>query len=241
MISQKIRKVASITGLLLGAFALSAIASDWGPAGCAAPGCNTGAPINVTITPQHKAGPLAVGKASDPTTGFDLDVVGVGFFGGVKVGGALEVIGNTKLKTLQIGDATPSGDKQVGYVLSKKDENGTVEWKASANLVGTIYSSADLDLNDANYNNKKCGDVGGICSLTQDLGTQGFCALTRQSVVVRPGGNFNDGDQVNCVVGSSAGRWTLSATRNSGNTDTRILCRASCFGGGAITATVVAN
>ncbi len=134
MNSQKIKKIASITGLFLGAFALSAVASNWGPAGCAAPGCNTGAPINVTITPQHKEGPLAVGKTSDPTTGFDLDVVGVGFFGGVKVGGALEVIGLTKLKTLQIGDATPSGDKQVGYVLSKKDENGTVEWKNSSSL-----------------------------------------------------------------------------------------------------------
>ncbi len=217
MISQKIRKVASITGLLLGAFALSAIASDWGPAGCAAPGCNTGAPINVTITPQHKAGPLAVGKASDPTTGFDLDVVGVGFFGGVKVGGALEVIGNTKLKTLQIGDATPSGDKQVGYVLSKKDENGTVEWKASANQSLTVSSVAEFEI--AVKRN------GGLQSTTTPVPYL-FCALSRvESEMGRV--NADPTSSGYCqVTKNTDGKWTVSGYLAN---DPNYVCKMTCF------------
>lgn len=219
MISQKISKIASITGLLLGAFALSAVASNWGPASCTAPGCNTKAPINVGPDAQTKKGPLAIGKSEElsPTTGFDLDVVGVGFFGGVKVGGALEVIGNTKLKTLQIGDVTSSGDKQIGYVLSKKDENGTVEWKASTNQSLTVSSVAEFEI-----------------AVKRNVGLQStitpvpylFCALSRvESEMGRVDAGKNSSGYCQ-VTKNTDGKWTVSGYLAD---DPDYVCKMTCF------------
>lgn len=88
------KKMAIISGLSLGAFALSALAAtSWTPATQNPPGGNTDAPINVGPSPQFKAGPLAVGslvvgKNSVPATGFDLDVDGFGLFTGLSVSGS---------------------------------------------------------------------------------------------------------------------------------------------------------
>jgi hypothetical protein len=80
MISLNLKRIAVIGGLFLGAFTLSAIAADWTPATCAAPGCNTEAPINVGTAEQYKVGPLAVGKSSKPVVGYDFEVDGLGIF-----------------------------------------------------------------------------------------------------------------------------------------------------------------
>ena len=84
-----IKKIATVSGLFLGAFVLSAIAANsWTPATQNPPDGNTDAPINVGVSPQFKTGPLAVGKTSVPATGFDLDVDGLGLFTGLSVSGS---------------------------------------------------------------------------------------------------------------------------------------------------------
>ncbi len=224
MISQNLKRVAVIGGLFLGAFTLSAIASEWAPATCAAPGCNTEAPINTGSAKQYKIGPLAIGKVSLPVDGYDLEVDGIAFLSGLKIGGDLQVLGHTQVNSLQIGEVTLSGDQQKGYVLTKKDGVGNVEWRTPSASVGAIRTSPDLRL-----------DPGTSGNATKSLGTQSFCALASEYVFVRTDGNFNQGDGIGCSVSNSAGAWTLSAVRSSGNTDVGIICRAVCFGGGEIT------
>lgn len=53
-------RIATVTGLILGACALSAFAGTWNPPSAPPPGGNPDAPINVGTTPQNKLGPLGV-------------------------------------------------------------------------------------------------------------------------------------------------------------------------------------
>ncbi len=122
-----LKKIATATGLFLGAFALSAFAGDWTPAGCAAPGCNTAAPINVSSVSQYKEGSLAVGKSSGPTNGFDLDVDGNVNFTGSLITSGISVSGLTNTLNLKVGGANANSS---GYVLTN-DGTGIAEWKAA--------------------------------------------------------------------------------------------------------------
>ena len=122
-----LKKIAAATGLFLGAFALSAFAGDWTPAGCAAPGCNTAAPINVSSVSQYKEGSLAVGKSSGPTNGFDLDVDGNVNFTGSLITSGISVSGLTNTLNLKVGGANANSS---GYVLTN-DGTGIAEWKAA--------------------------------------------------------------------------------------------------------------
>ena len=51
-----LNKIVSVTGLALGAFALSALAGSWTAPTQAPPSGNADAPINVGTSPQHKVG-----------------------------------------------------------------------------------------------------------------------------------------------------------------------------------------
>jgi len=132
-----LKKIAAATGLFLGAFALSAFAGDWTPAGCAAPGCNTGAPINVTNSSQYKEGSLAIGKSSAPTAGFDLDVDGNANFTGSLIATGMSISGLTNTLSLKVGGANANNS---GYVLTN-DGTGLAEWRAAAGG-STNYSSS---------------------------------------------------------------------------------------------------
>jgi hypothetical protein len=239
--SINIKKVVTITGLFLGAFAMSVFAGSWTAAPLPAPDGNTGAPINVTSSDQSKEGRLSVFMSALPTAGWQFEVGGKGKMTG------LWVTGRTITDSLTIGGV--DFDK-AGYVLTN-DGTGDALWKAPSAVisVGTINNSAEVDLSwdtVANYRTKKCSESG-VCKRDQDLGVQGFCALTKQQVkVYSKDASFSDGDEVTCNLtqNSSTKVWTLTASRldddggipNSGTTDVGIICRASCFGGGAITA-----
>lgn len=120
-LSSTITRVASITGLFLGAFALSVLAdsSSWTPATCSAPGCNTDAPVNVGANAQFKTGSLAVSKASAPTSGYDFEVEGNALLSG------LNITGKTVTNTLQVTNGA-----QAGYVLAS-DASGNATWQSS--------------------------------------------------------------------------------------------------------------
>jgi hypothetical protein len=122
-----LKKIAAATGLFLGAFALSAFAGDWTPAGCAAPGCNTLAPINVGGD-QFKSGRLAIGKDSLPANDYDLEVGGNANFTGSLLTTGISVSGLTNTLNLKVGGANANSS---GYVLTN-DGTGLAEWKAAA-------------------------------------------------------------------------------------------------------------
>jgi hypothetical protein len=124
------KKIATVAGLFLGAFAISAFAANWTPPTNVAPGGNTGAPINITSTPQYKLGPLAIGKDSNPNESFSLDVVGAGNFSTLLTLG-LKVSGRTDTEFLKVGGA---GAATPGYVLTNTADaegkaSGVAEWK----------------------------------------------------------------------------------------------------------------
>jgi len=203
-LSQNIKKISVVTGLFLGAFVLSALAGSWTQATCNAPECNTGAPINVTISPQSKLGPLAVSKASLPTTGYALDVQGSGLFSG------LLISGRTITDTITIGGVDMS---RRGYVLTN-DGTGNTEWKAPSSLAMPLSVSA-VD----SY------EVRVLRNTTQKITTPTpylFCAITKMV-------NFanSDKDYSNCMVTRlSDGKWELEGRRDD---DPDFTCGMTCF------------
>lgn len=99
-----LNKIVSVTGLALGAFALSALAGSWSAPTLPPPSGNTDAPINVGTSPQHKAGTLALGKTSDALSGLVADINGA--------------IGAVNLITT--GDVTVGGNLGVGTASPTK-------------------------------------------------------------------------------------------------------------------------
>jgi len=100
-LSQNIKKISVVTGLFLGAFVLSAFAEEWKPATVAAPGGNTGAPINVTDKAQAKIGTFAIGQ-KDPmpiSEGLSFKVLGVAELGALFVKGGGRFLGDVGIGT----------------------------------------------------------------------------------------------------------------------------------------------
>ena len=144
-LSPTLAKVASATGLLLGAFTLSVLASStWAEPGCAAPGCNVDAPINVGAIAQHKEGFLSVGKATDPRSGYDLDVNGSGLFKGLLIEGL------TSTDTLNVGGSAKieaSNWNDEDYVLAN-DGEGNAKWTDPSALISSGSGKAVSDINN---------------------------------------------------------------------------------------------
>ena len=161
------KKIATATGLFLGAFTFSVLAADWTPppVGCTAPSCNTPAPINVSTDPQHKEGNLAIGKSSDPATGFDLDVGGNANFAGSVLSTGINVSGLIETIGLKVGG--PNANTS-GYVLTN-DGAGNAVWGASAS--GITLS----DVSVFSVNVVRNGGVRRTTTPTPYL----FCALSR--------------------------------------------------------------
>ncbi len=178
-----IARIASITGLLLGAFALSAIAGTWTAAPCSPPGCNTSAPINVGNDYQTKSGGLAADSftalhgvditgpsvfrnsikigGSNPSTPYSLDVdvggFGTAIFGGLTTG-VLQVRGSNY-------------DKD-GYVLTSNG-NGVAEWQP-ANSSGAAIPGTTI-VAGYEMSNPAGGYVVSHCVVIYGTATSAIC------------------------------------------------------------------
>jgi hypothetical protein len=209
-----LKKVASVTGLFLGAFALSVIAAnDWSPAGCDAPGCNVGAPINVTVSPQVKAGALTVAGSSQNSNGSSLDVKGIVTATGLLVEGIATADTVDVLNTLKVSGEN-SG--QVGYVLANKG-GGEVEWKAPNSGSIIISEVTNFPLNIVRK--------GGIRSYTTPTPYL-FCGFSRiSSEMFRV--DAGDATSAYCqITKNTDGKWKLSG-RLADDPDFR--CEMVCF------------
>lgn len=185
-----LKKIATATGFFLGAFTLSVLAESWTAPTCAAPNCNTGAPINVTSADQYKEGRLAIGKNSLPVAGADLDVDGNAAFSGKIVSAELSS-GLVSALTLKVGGV--DSDKN-GYVLTN-DGTGNVQWKAAASSVVTpvVY---DI------FSTTSGGDY--------TLGKHALCTFSGDHV----GNNTVVGDQVNSMRRNTDGTWSVNISAN---------------------------
>lgn len=213
-----LKKVASVTGLFLGAFALSVMAADWTPAGCDAPGCNVGAPINVTISPQVKAGALTIAGSSQNQNGSSMDVKGLVTSTGLLVEGIATADTVDVLNTLKVAGEN-SG--QVGYVLANKG-GGEVEWKAQNPGGVSISQVTPFVLSVPTDGSKTAAPVTKSTAPTTYL----YCALTRvESEMGRvDAGIFSDGY---CqITKNNDGTWTLSGDNND---DPTYKCEMTCF------------
>lgn len=112
-----LKKIASITGLFLGAFAISVAAATWTPPGEAPPGGNIDAPINAGASVQGKIGKLGLGAATPRAGTQVLDVLGSALIDNV-VTNSVTVVNELKLPT----------DAAQGKVLTS-DANGAATWQ----------------------------------------------------------------------------------------------------------------
>jgi len=107
-----IKKVAIISGLMLGGFAIAALAASWTPPTAQPPENNVDAPINVGSSPQGKVGRLGLGQAQPRVGAAVLDVLGAG------------VIDNLFANTFTL----TSGSPENGKVLTATNNNGLATW-----------------------------------------------------------------------------------------------------------------
>ncbi|MEI8174880.1 MAG: hypothetical protein WCG28_02935, partial [bacterium] len=115
--------------------------------------CNTGdpgcdAPINVGGVAQHKSGSLAIGKTSDSTAGYALDVPNLANFGGLVTQAFTMPTGAGAGKVLtSASDGTASWQTPatggVGGTSGTQCDN-TVHWLARADTVGASSSFGGL-------------------------------------------------------------------------------------------------
>ncbi len=213
-----LKKVASVTGLFLGAFALSVIAADWTPAGCGAPGCNTGAPINVSSNQQTKLGALAIGSASQNPNGSSLDVRGLVTSTGLLVEGIATADTVDVLRTLKVAGANST---QANWVLANAGE-GVVEWKAQNTGGVTLAEVTPFVLSVPTDSTKTAAPV----TRSTAPSTYLYCALTRvESEMGRvDAGIFSTGY---CQITKNGdGTWTLSGDNND---DPAYKCEMTCF------------
>ena len=99
-------RIAAVTGLAIGAFALAALADSWTPPSCGPTGCNVPAPINV-------GGGGAVGTLDNYLQ--------------TKTG-ALTINGFLTLQNLMFNPTLTHGSVPIGSVLYSTDDSGTAGW-----------------------------------------------------------------------------------------------------------------
>ncbi len=118
-----LKKIASITGLFLGAFAISVAAATWTPPTVAPPDGNIDAPINAGASVQGKIGKLGLGAAT-PRAGTQV----------------LDVIGSALIDNVVTNTLTVVTNAGAGKVLTS-DASGAATWQPStANSKSLIFS-----------------------------------------------------------------------------------------------------
>ncbi len=238
-------KVATATGFLLGAFALSVLAATWTPPECDPPGCNTDAPLNVGTDYQIKKGPisltgLSLGKEDAPFGTAKLDIEGTAITTGLVVNGL------TYTDSLQVGGTDAS---RQNYVLTN-DGTGVALWKPIGSLIEEITPGSgsveyfEIDVprpgknpratsgsNNASVTNEtrsltnEDGQVYPVSvrKLTTTSTSFKFCALSRI------GDDFANSDRSGsfCQVKKNAnGTWELSGGRGD---DPSFFCGMYCM------------
>lgn len=158
-----IKKIAVVSGLVLGAFSLSVLA-DWSapilaPNTCLTgnPGCD--APIHVGANGQGKVGSLSIGKLSAPSSPTILDVTGGAVIQGI-VAGILEVTGATKTGSLEVTNAATAGSVTTGALkvttgaangnYLKSDASGNATWAALPSAPVTVSNAQFINCSIAN-------------------------------------------------------------------------------------------
>lgn len=138
-----------IVGFLVGATALSAVASWSGPSvpgpgeslPCTPPKCNVDAPVNTGSNPQGKMGGLSLGSSS-PTGSLKLDVNGAGLFDSLGVISALSI--------------STGAYNTPGSVLANMKGDGFATWVSTSSLGmtgGTFTPNSNLLSLQAVYKN----------------------------------------------------------------------------------------
>ncbi|MDE1940853.1 MAG: hypothetical protein KGI66_01925, partial [Patescibacteria group bacterium] len=127
-----VNRVAALTGILLGAFALSALANWTAPLNppptCISgdPGCD--APINVGPVAQYKVGPGGIG---------------IGASSGMDAGTLLDVFGTAVAQDFWTNTLHVKGSAQTlgkGYVLTDVNGDGNATWQPSTGGSGSSTS-----------------------------------------------------------------------------------------------------
>jgi hypothetical protein len=205
--SISIKKVAAITGLFLGAFALSVFAGSWTAAPLPAPDGNTGAPINVTDSDQFKFGRMSVFMDAVPTVNYQFEV------GGKSKMTGLLVTGRTITDTITIGGVDIGKN---GYVLTN-DGTGDATWKAPAVQALTVSAVDSFSITIPRPTSGAFATES-FTTATPYL----FCAISKMD-------NFanSDKDYSSCsVTRLSDGKWTISGKRGD---DPQWTCEMTCF------------
>lgn len=133
-----IYKTATISGLFLGAFVLSAIAGTWTPAPSSPPSDNTDAPLNVGTSEQTKLGKFNIGDTFTTKKGvlINTDTVSPAT-NGLEVWGQTLMHGLTSVESLKITSATTEGkylkvgDSAGNIILGDAPTGGSVAATAS--------------------------------------------------------------------------------------------------------------
>ena len=213
-----LKKIASITGLFLGAFAISVAAATWTPPTVAPPDGNIDTPINAGGTAQRKVSALGLGPNNgvtlrSPTTQM-LDVVGTA------------MIDNIVTNSVTVANSLilPTG-KGVGRVLTS-DENGAATWQAAGGGSSITLSP----IKSVTTTGTKTETVGPSSSYSA-------CFLTGSTANI--GGSTLSND---CSVQNDGTNWTVRVSNNGSNDSATCSAQCMSFGTGpAIVASCVAD
>ena len=123
-----LNRIAAITGLALGGFALSVLASTWSAPTQSPPNGNVAAPINVGSTEQTRFGILNIGNSASPTGNILLRVFGTGVINSLSSANITttnEMATNLTTTNLKVtGGAVAAGNVLVS------DASGNAVWKS---------------------------------------------------------------------------------------------------------------
>jgi hypothetical protein len=232
MNKSKLKQVATVTGLFLGAFTISVLAAgEWTPATCTAPDCNASAPLNVSEYAQEKKGGISItGGGQLTATGASLDVNGSGFFSGLIVSGRVEA------ESLKINSA---GKDVQGNVLTT-DGTGLAEWKPISANGGNGgnggaggFTPTVAEFSSSIVVSQGMGQLPKT-NVTDITGGYKYCSLSNFYGSGVGGGTSQPGSQ--CSVYKSGSDWKLSSTLNpgavvnsAGQQSASLTCQAVCF------------
>ncbi len=212
-----LKKVASVTVIFIGAFALSVFASSWSPAGCSAPGCNSEGPIigsDERNLPQTKTGALTIDNGSQNPNSSTLDVKGLFSMVGLYLSNGIASADTVNVLNKLIVRGTNS--EKVGYVLANNG-SGVAEWKAPNTGGITISEVRFFPLNVIRY--------GGVQTYTTPS-TYLFCGLSRISSEMFRVNSDSESYGYCQIIKNPDGKWRLRAYLAN---DPDFRCEMVCF------------
>lgn len=159
---KQIKRVATVVGLVLGAFAVSAMAANWAPPSQQPPNCTVdaacNAPLNVSSAWQGKLGPLAVGTLNMPNPTPSLFVSGGSIMDSIVVNGSMRYTG---------------GNLKKGQILTDTDGQGNISWSGGDPQEGQVltYKGGNVVWTTINNSGGGGGNPPPVCSGSQTFTT----------------------------------------------------------------------